>query len=115
MNHTPLSPAQQSLLRATQILTAASQTDVPVDFTARLPRLQLLATVRMITWQARALLPDGVPVEPATPGRPGLLAALEAAEEELRTCPYWQYPDGTAELVVAMCDTIAGARAGALI
>ena len=104
--------AQRSLLRATQLLWAASQNDIDVDLATNLPEVLLQSAVRMLVWQAASLLPDGLALEGAQPAPTGLLAALEEAETHLRARPICEYPDGTTDLVINLCDAIARTRAG---
>lgn len=108
-----LTPAEASLLRATQLLWAASHIEVNLDLAVNLPQLLLQDTIRMLVWQGAALLPDDVPLEGARPVQPGLLPALNEAETELRSRPIWDYPAGTTGLVVGICDAVARTRAGA--
>ena len=49
-------------------------------------------------------------VEGATPGLPGCVNALLAAEAELRRLPIYAYPPGTSRLIVMLCDVLAAAR-----
>lgn len=116
MNH-ELTPAERSLLRATQLLWDAGQAEIEIDLESNLPELMLQDAVRAMVWQAAALLPDGVPLDLATgrtnPDTLELLAALEHAEAELRTLPIWDYPVGVTRLIADICDAIARTRAAA--
>lgn len=110
---TDLTPAEASLLQAARLLWAASQTEVDLDLPGNLPQILLQDTIRALVWEAAALLPDNVPLVGAEPAQPGLLAALEQAEAELRSAPIWDCPAGTSQLIADICDAIARARAGA--
>lgn len=108
-----LTPAEQSLLRATQLVWAAANLPGPGDDPSDdLAGVQLLGAARTLAWQAMVLLPEGLPLTGAQPARSGCLGALEEAEQELRSRPVGEYPIGTSALIVAICDTIAITRAG---
>lgn len=106
-----LSAAETSLLRATRLLRAASQIEIDLDVATNLPQVLIQDTIRMLVWQAAALLPDGLPLTGAPTAGVGLLVLLEQAERELRSFPIGQYPAGTSHLIVDLCDAIARTRA----
>ena len=105
-----LTDTQASLLRATQLLSAAADqaSETNQDVAGEL----MLGAVRALVWQAMVLLPEGLPLAGQQPTTPGPLGALQEAEQELRKHPIWEYPAGTSALIVALCDTIATTRAG---
>lgn len=107
-----LSGAEVSLLRATRLLWAASQAEVDLDIATNLPQILVQDTIRMLVWQAAALLPDDLPLDGASVPGVELLTLLEQAETELRSFPIGLYPDGTSHLIAQVCDAIARTRAG---
>lgn len=111
---TPTVEAEASLLRATQLLWAASLIEIGLDLPIDLSEVLLQDSIRILVWQAAALLPEGVPLDGAQPASPDLLATLEQVEAELRTRPIWEYPGGTSQLIVQICDVIGETRAGTL-
>ena len=109
-----LTAGERSLLRATQLIYAASRhARAASSRVAYLPGLLLEEAVRHLLWQAMTLLPEGLPLEGTQPRLSGCLQALEEAEAELRRRPVGEYPDGVSLLVVDLCDVIARTRAGA--
>ena len=116
MNHVPtgqlpLTAGQRSLLRAAQLIHAAG--DEARHDTVRAGGVfaswleQDCATLLLL---AVSPLPEGLPLEGATPGLPGCVNALSAAKAELRRLPIYAYPPGTSQLVVMLCDVLAAAR-----
>jgi len=74
-----LSAAETSLLRATRLLRAASQIEIDLDVATNLPQVLIQDTIRMLVWQAAALLPGGLPLAGAPTAGVGPLVLLEQA------------------------------------
>lgn len=111
MNELPLTAGQRSLLRSARLIHVAH--DQARQDTIRVGGVfpswleQDCATLLLL---GVALLPEGLRLDGATPGLPGCLNALLAAEAELRRLPIYAYPPGTSRLVVMLCDVVAAAR-----
>ena len=107
----PLTAGQRSLLHAARLIHHA-QDEARRD-TIRAGGVfpswleQDCATLLLL---AVTPLPEGLPLEGATPGLPGCVNALLAAEAELRRLPIYAYPPGTSRLIVMLCDVLAAAR-----
>ena len=106
---TDLTPAQASLTRMAQLLQAAADAVEAVDDPARTWQdWAWEADLQALVWQAVLLLPEGTPIGRPDPATADPVAALNAAEQELRRYPIWDYPPGTSALVAGLCDLITG-------
>ena len=106
---TDLTPAQASLARTAQLLQAAAEALVAVDDPARTWQdWAWEADLHAVAWQVVLLLPEGTPIGRPDPAPADAVAALRAAEQELRRHPIWDYPPGTSALVAGLCDLITG-------
>lgn len=100
---------EDSLLRAARILQTAA--DVAEDDT-RTGRSNYVteADVKVLLWLCGSLLGEGRDLRNSTPAGRSLRRLLEEAETELRRFPIGNYPVGTLDVVVGLCDLIRGNR-----
>ena len=106
---TDLTPAQASLARTAQLLQAAAEALDAVDDPARTWQdWAWEADLHAVAWQVVLLLPEGTPIGRPESAPADAVAALRAAEQELRRHPIWDYPPGTPALVAGLCDLITG-------
>jgi len=102
-------PEDSLLLAARLLQTAADQAE---DDT-RTERATCIAEedVKVLLWICGSLLEEGRDLRSTSPaGRP-LRVLLQEAEAELRRFPIGDYPAGTMDVVVGLCDLIRGNRA----
>lgn len=101
-------PEESLLLAARLLQTAADQTE---DDT-RTERASFVteANVKVLLWLCGSLLEEGSDLRGiSSAGRP-VRALLQEAESELRRFPMCDYPAGTLDVVVGLCDLIRDIR-----
>jgi hypothetical protein len=101
---------EESLLHAARLLQAAA--DQAEDDT-RSGRASYVteADVKVLLWLCGSLLGEGGDLRSTSPTGQPLRVLLQGAESELRRCPIGDYPSGTLDVVVGLCDLIRGNRA----
>lgn len=99
----------ESLLRAARLLQSAA--DQAEDDT-RMGRATYVteADVKVLLWLCGSLLGEGRDLRSTSPAGPPWRVLLQEAERELRRFPICEYPAGTLDVVVGLCDLIRGDR-----
>jgi hypothetical protein len=101
-------PEESLLLAARLLQTAADQAE---DDT-RTGRATYVAEgdVKVLLWLCGSLLGEGRELRGTSPAGQPLRVLLQEAETELRRFPIGDYPAGTLDVVVGLCDLIRGNR-----
>jgi hypothetical protein len=101
-------PEESLLLAARLLQTAADQAE---DDT-RTGRATYVteADVKVLLWLCGSLLGEGRDLRSTSPAGQPLRVLLQEAETELRRFPIGDYPAGTMDVVVGLCDLIRGNR-----
>lgn len=104
----PITPEGSLLLAARALQMAADQAE---DET-RLGRGTYLAEleVKVLLWLCGSLLTEGQDLRSTPTASRPLHALLHEAETELRRYPIWEYPVGTLDVVIGLCDLIRDSR-----
>ena len=104
----PITPEGSLLLAARALQTAADQAE---DDT-RTGRATYVAEtdVKVLLWLCASLLGEGSALRSACPTGRSIHALLRQAETELRRFPIGDYPAGTTDVVIGMCDLIRDGR-----
>lgn len=99
--------SRRALERVVQLLSCAS-TRAHALSSARhdLPMGALGLGAQLAVSQALSLLPPGADVDDPVPGHATPIDLVRAAEAVTRTVPIDQFPPGTSQLIVAICDLI---------
>src|SRR5450759_1658634 len=100
---------EESLLRAARLLQTAADRAEDDTRTGR-ATFVTEADVKVLLWLCGSLLGEGRDLTGTAPaGRP-LRVLLQEAETELRRFPIGDYPAGTRDVVVDLCDLIRDIR-----
>lgn len=99
--------SRRALEEVVQLLSCAS-TRAHALSSARhdLPMGALGLGAQLAVSQALELLPPGADVDERVPGHATPIDLVRAAEAVTRTVPIDQFPPGTSQLIVAICDLI---------
>lgn len=100
---------EESLLRAARALQGAAD---QAEAATRRGRTSYVteAAVKVLLWRCGSLLAGDRDLKNVTCGERPLRVALEEAEAELRRFPIDDYPVGTLDVVVGLCDLIRTTR-----
>lgn len=104
----PMTPEQSLLLAARALQTAADQAE---DDTRTGRATYVTETdVKVLLWLCASLLGEGRVLRSTFPAPGSVHALLEQAETELRRFPIGDYPAGTIDVVIGLCDLIRETR-----
>jgi hypothetical protein len=100
---------EESLLRAARLLQSAADEAEEDTRTGRATYVTE-ADVKVLLWLGASILGEGRDLRSPTPVRQPWRVLLQEAERELRRFPIGEYPRGTLDIVVGLCDLIRGDR-----
>ena len=100
---------EESLLRAARLLQSAADQAEDETRTGRATYVTE-ADVKVLLWLCGSLLGEGRDLRSPSPVGQPWRVLLQEAERELRRFPIGEYPAGTLEVVVGLCDLIRGDR-----
>ena len=100
---------EESLLRAARLLQAAAD-QAEDDTRSGQATYVTEADVKVLLWLCGSLLGEGEDLRSTSLARQPLGVLLQGAETELRRFPIGDYPSGTLDVVVGLCDLIRGDR-----
>ena len=100
---------EESLLRAARLLQLAADQAEDDTRTGRATYVTE-ADVKVMLWLCGSLLGEGRDLRSTPPAGQPWRVLLQEAERELRRFPIGEYPVGTLDIVVGLCDLIRGDR-----
>ena len=100
---------EESLLLATRLLQTAADQAEDDTRTGRATFVRE-ADVKVLLWLSGSLLEEGRDLRGISSAGLPLWAVLQEAETELRRFPIGDYPRGTRDVVVGLCDLIRDIR-----
>ena len=104
----PITPEGSLLLAARALQTAADQAE---DDTRTGRATYATEThIKVLLWLCASLLGKGKDLRSTCPSVRSVHALLQQAETELRRFPIGDYPAGTTDVVIGLCDLIRESR-----
>ncbi len=104
----PMTPEWSLLLAARALQTAADQAE---DDTQTGRATYVTETdIKVLLWLCASLLGEGRQLRGTSPTAGSAHALLQQAETELRRFPIGDYPAGTTDVVMGLCDLIRDGR-----
>lgn len=100
---------EESLLRAARLLQSAADQAEDDSCTGR-ETYATEADVKVLLWLCGSLLQEGRDLRSTSPAGQPWPVLLQEAERELRRFPIGEYPVGTLDVVIGLCDLIRGER-----
>ena len=100
---------EESLLHAARLLQAAAD-QAEDDTRSGRTSYATEADVKVLLWLCGSLLEEGRDLGSTSPAGQPLRVLLQEAETELRRFPIGDYPAGTLDVVVGLCDLIRDIR-----
>lgn len=104
----PSTPEGSLLLAARALHTAADQAEDDTR-TGRATHVRE-TDIKILLWLCASLLGEGRDLRSTRPTNRSVHALLRQAETELRRFPLGDYPAGTTEVVIGLCDLIRDSR-----
>jgi hypothetical protein len=104
----PMTPEASLLLAARALQTAADQAEEDTH-TGR-ATYATETDVKVLLWLCASLLGEGRVLRDTFPTAGSVHALLQQAETELRRFPIGDYPAGTTDVVIGLCDLIRYGR-----
>jgi hypothetical protein len=103
-----VSPEGSLLLAARLLQTAADQAED--DTRTGRATYATESEVKVLLWLCGSLLGEGRDLRSTQPAAQPVRELLQEAERELRRFPLGDYPAGTMDVVIGLCDLIRGIR-----